>query len=324
MSDIFKERRYYCEGRLQSLAEQLKTLHELNAFPELCVYATGSYARFEASEHSDLDVFFVHFGDEDSLKETRINQIRLFAAVIACAENMKFPAFSNDGEFLQILCWKETLKQLGGRSDDFFNHFTARMLLLLESRPLANESYYEGILEQTIGSYFRDYADHVEDFQPTFLINDIMRFWKTLCLNYEFKRNTPDLSEAQRIKLKIKNFKLKHSRMLTCWATIIGLLNQTVPVTQQSVKDLVRLPPRERLNTVTGDNRVTEAKAEIDECYRWFLMKTALPANELFDFFASDDGQKEARENADRFGDRIFQLVLASTRGKSWVRYLVV
>jgi len=44
--------------------------------------------------------------------------------------------FSNDGEFLRILYLEDMLEQLGGREDDYLNYFTARMLLLLESKPL--------------------------------------------------------------------------------------------------------------------------------------------------------------------------------------------
>jgi len=38
-------------------------------------------------------------------------------------------------------------------------------------------------------TYYRD-ADDRPDFLPAFLINDITRFWKTLCLNYEHSRGS--------------------------------------------------------------------------------------------------------------------------------------
>ena len=74
---------------------------------------------------------------------------------------------------------------LGSPEDDGLNAFTARMLLLLESRPVYNAERYRRILKAVIGFYYRDFSDHSEHFRPTFLINDILRFWRTLTLNYE-------------------------------------------------------------------------------------------------------------------------------------------
>src|SRR5438309_1594126 len=59
---------------------------------------------------------------------------------------------------------------------------------LLESQPLSDAAIYERLLEQIIGFYYRDFADHADDFLPIFLINDILRFWRTLTLNYEHHR----------------------------------------------------------------------------------------------------------------------------------------
>ena len=133
---------------------------------------------------------------------------------------MGFPKFSNDGEYLKILEAPEILKHLGSANDDYLNHFTARLLLILESKPIFGTANYNKILRLVLNRYFEDYPDHPETFRPTFLVNDILRFWKTLCLNYEKKRNQPAKNEAKRIAQKIKNLKLKFSRMLTCYGSV--------------------------------------------------------------------------------------------------------
>ena len=128
MSDhaaLFDRRRQFSQERLRELARRLNRLPEIQALPSLCVYATGSYARNEASEHSDIDLFFVHPGSFDSHRVSRLQELRIFSRVIETGEQMKFPTFSNDGEFLRILYLDDMLAMLGGRSDDYANYFTA-------------------------------------------------------------------------------------------------------------------------------------------------------------------------------------------------------
>ncbi len=148
-------------------------------------------------------------------------EIRLLSELVEIGYMMSFPKFSNDGHFLKLLFLNDILESLGSPADDYYNHFTARMLLLLESKPVYGTEIYNRLLNETIRSYFRDYEHHPTDFRPTFLINDIIRFWKTLCLNYEHKRNQVEARAT--IKHKIKNFKLGYSRLLTCFATVASL-----------------------------------------------------------------------------------------------------
>ena len=60
--------------------------------------------------------------------------------------------------------------------------------MLLESKPLFNETLYDSQMDEIVGLYFRDDVDR-SSFKPLFLLNDLLRFWRTLCLNYEIIRN---------------------------------------------------------------------------------------------------------------------------------------
>lgn len=68
--EIFKQRSYYSEVRMKELRTRLATLKELSEFPNLTVFGAGSYGRLEASEFSDLDVFFLYSGDEKDLDKS--------------------------------------------------------------------------------------------------------------------------------------------------------------------------------------------------------------------------------------------------------------
>ena len=309
---IYEERSNYSRGQLTELQRRLSKLKELEAFPKLTIFAAGSYARLEASRYSDLDVFFLSLGDGTDLREPYTNSFRLFGRVIEAADAMDFPKFSNDSQYLVILHTSDIICHLGSPKDDHENYFTARMLLLLESYCLYGVKAYEDILKTIVESYFNDYPDHKHTFQPMFLLNDICRFWKTLLLNYEHKRNFGAGVEDQKLKTrqKVRNFKLKYSRMTTCFATIAALGSHLAPVTREQVLDLTKLTPRERLQSITS--RVPEAQvavSEVLERYAVFLEMTALKTEDIEERLSDKQRRTEMFKEANAYGDAMFKLL---------------
>jgi hypothetical protein len=221
------ERETFSNTRLKDLKAHIEKSKHLISIPDFSIFVSGSFGRLEGGQHSDIDLFFLCNKPREEYEGLNIAKIQLMSEIIDIARKMKFPEFSNDGEFLSVLFVPEILENLGGRSDDYENHFTARLLLLLEGRPLTDVAAFNLATEKIIESYFRDYPHHPKDFKPTFLTNDIIRFWKTLCLNYENRRNTLGSDQAvdpvKRRKQQVKNYKLKFSRLLMCFATIGNL-----------------------------------------------------------------------------------------------------
>lgn len=322
IDDIYKKRSDYSLGQLNELKKRFIELEPLfEKFPKLAVYATGSYARLEASAHSDIDVFFLNVGKEEDISDPRTNRLRLFGNVIDIAAKMGLPSFSNDCEYLVMLHTDDIISKLGSRIDDHENYFTARMLLLLESYCLYGEDAYKELIELIIDSYFRDYPDHKQSFHPRFLLNDICRFWKTMLLNYENKRRfllessvhedaSNDSTEKRKTRQKVKNYKLKYSRMTTCFATVAALGSHTVPVSQEDVRALVAMPPRDRLLSIP--NRIKESGDAVNEVldrYAAFLEMTALSKESLEDALADKTKRIELFEQASQYGDAMFRLL---------------
>lgn len=163
----------------------------------VCVYATGSYGRGEAGKDSDLDLFIAAKTiqvDRDGLAAarnlTRLSEIVLKAKLIHSTQELGLPEFDGDGEYLRCYTNDDLVKSLGRAEDDAQNTFTARLLLLLESNPVLGGGVYDEIVGDVIAAYWRDYQDHKEDFIPSFLINDILRLWRTFCVNYEARTKT--------------------------------------------------------------------------------------------------------------------------------------
>jgi len=310
--DVYDSRANYSQNRLAELRNRLAKLVELKEFPELTIFAAGSYGRLEASEHSDLDLFFFVGGDGENLKDPRTKELRMFGKVIEIADAMSFPKFSNDCEYLKILNTDSILLNLGGRSDDHENYFTARMLLLLEGRCLFGEKTFERITSRIVSSYFKDYPDHPQSFQPIFLINDICRYWKTLLLNYEHKRKVGEgpEEELRKTKQKVRNFKLKYSRMTTCFASIVALGSFTAPVSERQVIEITRLTPRERLLSVVRRLPSSEPIVHcVLEGYAWFLGMTGLSTDELEGHFSDKAKRTEMFAKANEYGDSMFRLL---------------
>lgn len=320
---LLNNRQSYSSARLSDLRSSLLKREHVANFEGLVIYTTGSYGRLEASQYSDIDLFFMMTKARGELDELRVPEIRMLSDVIGVSDTMGFPKFSNDGEFLRLLFQDEMLGDLGGRTDDYNNHFTARMLLLLESRSVYNDSLYSECLRKTVSAYFRDYRYHPKDFQPIFLINDIIRFWKTLCLNYENRRNSP--TEAKATKQKVKNFKLKFSRMLTCFGTIASLSAYKDSISETEVVRLCALTPLERIGDVSDRiPSVREHTSEVVDLYCWFLEQTALTTDNLEAMFVSKPQKTFAFDKAQRFGDLMFAILRAIDDDHPSLRYLVV
>lgn len=115
------------------------------------------------------------------------------------------PEFDGDGKYLVHYSVDQLVSTLGTPNDDASNTFTARLLLLLESTAVLGEKTYSDAIDDVIASYWGDYEKHKNNFVPAFLTNDILRLWRTFCVNYEAR--TDREPEEKRIKRKVKNYK---------------------------------------------------------------------------------------------------------------------
>ena len=219
--DELTERRTYTENRIEDIRTRLAE-SEAIANGKACVYMTGSFGRLEASQHSDLDLFILGKSDEVAERDdrkgrllTRLEEICIKADLIHVTNELGIKKFSGDGRYLVHYSIGELTTRLGTEEDDVTNTFTARLLLLLESRHLLESSVYKELTEDVIAVYWGEYQDHKTDFMPAFLANDILRLWRTFCVNYE--ASTKKAHGIEKAERKLKNYKLKHSRLLTCY-----------------------------------------------------------------------------------------------------------
>jgi hypothetical protein len=240
-----------------------------------------------------------------------------------------FPKFTGDGRYLDHHSVYDFISTLGTEKDDVANTFTARLLLLLESQSLVEDAVYEEIVREVIKSYWRDYDDHPSNFMPAFLANDILRLWRTFCVNYEARtERKPDHEKA---KGKLKNYKLKHSRILTCYSAILFLLQTYVQkgtVSPEDVFAMVKLTPTLRLDWLRASNsRTAEIVGMLFDQYDQFLITTNAEESFLLKKFAQKDDARQLSKDAVTLGNLMFdalQPVGNVDGGREFYRLLVV
>jgi hypothetical protein len=320
---VLRQRLDFSQTRLRSFAEAVSSSAILAAQPTVCIYVGGSFGRREASETSDLDIFLIEDDYNQSTRLSNVNVTLIKGAVITAAQQLGFPEFSNDAQFLQIHSLKAILEELGSPKDDYFNYFTTRLLLILESQPVLGYETYQHVIDTIIRSYYRDYHDHESGFRPIFLVNDIRRFWTTLWLNYEHKRNMI-ATDPQEVKAKhhLRKLKMRFSRLLSCFSMIIPLARQT-HIPPEDVIKLVALTPLERLHTVADTPDAVTLLTQLSEEYVWFLQEVSDP-DTILTRIADHTYRDMAFGRGRQFTEVVYKFLIECVRDEHSRRFLVM
>ncbi len=231
-----ESRRRKADDRLAEVRDRLKDGEDVFRDKQVTIYVAGSLARGDIGRLSDLDLFLITTKQDSDRKW--LDDLEMLAYVLKTNSCLGYDRFSNDGKYLKVYSLDKCLKVLGAPEDDIENLFTARMLLLLESRWVYNQGLYEGVVDQILKHYFRD-SQSKDAFRPLFLLNDLLRYWRTLCLNYELTRDNPNRPWRK------KNINLKFSRMLTVFGTVLPLITKQI-CDIDTAHEFVKLSPHSR------------------------------------------------------------------------------
>lgn len=325
-------RREQTKHRLSELRDMLRAA-EHYCMNTACVYATGSFGRVEASLHSDLDLFIVgknKTGADGKVTSalSHLNEICLMAELIQTTRTAGIPEFSGDGEYVAHYSTRKLTTTLGTREDDVTNAFTARLLLLLESTWLVNEEVYGQAIDDVIAAYWKAYPRHQGDFVPAFLTNDILRLWRTFCVNYEV--GAQQEPEERRAKWRLKNYKLRHSRLLTCYSALLYLLvthKRKNTVSPRDVKQMCSMTPTGRIEWLLEQSDLATARHSLRSVlaqYEQFLETTNASEAKLIEQFKTPEMNRRCNESSSKLGDLMFGSLQLVGDGNTLYRMLVV
>ncbi len=202
----------------REVQSQIATALEDLSSTDATIVAFGSLARLEWTSGSDVDWTLLIDGSAlpDHRKIAREIESRLVKIEYA---GRALPRPGAEGIFGKMAFSHEIIHHIGGNQDSNRNT-TQRILLLLESIPLRapgsrpTVDAYERVVRQILYRYLQDdtnfYSSGEDNSRiPRFLLNDIVRYWRTMCVDFAYKE-----WEQAGGKWAIRNIKLRMSRKL--------------------------------------------------------------------------------------------------------------
>jgi hypothetical protein len=211
---------------------------------ETSFVVVGSFARGEASQCSDFDYFAIYKDEESKDNYWEEDQ----KAIISAINDSRIAHPADQGAFGGAVTKSDLIKNIGGNGDSNEN-LTRRILTLLECTSFLGEENFNEIRHAILQKYVKEgITDHQ---MCRFLLNDIIRYYRTVCVDFEYKTGPASKSWGDR------NIKLIFSRKLLYFSGIL-LIAETVQQTYESklqkLSSLISKTPIERIQEICGAN----------------------------------------------------------------------
>ncbi|MPQ76823.1 nucleotidyltransferase domain-containing protein [Hydrogenovibrio sp. JE_KL2] len=250
--------------KLSEIRDALAVALNSSAYKDnFTIVTTGSYGRGEASQESDIDLIILvndeNIVEDNSIIQSELKQIADIISTLVPAPTGSTGTFGTD----EIHSYDELTKNIGGNKDTNIT-MTHRVLLLLEGTWLFNENGFKELRANLLSKYI---ADEQPAGQITsFLLNDIIRFYRTMTTDFANKVFERGQSWG------LRSVKLSYSRKLLYFGGIIAVA-EAVNHEKRSEKiaaisDLLDVSPLERICRINNSNEHTK---EVFEAYEYFL-----------------------------------------------------
>lgn len=306
--NLFQAREFTIE-QIRERRSQLGRVHCPNG---LSVVLFGSWARGELTSGSDDDWAIVV--ESDDAEPADVEALTRDVAQVLGSED-RAPG-SQELFGCAFSCSK--LVENIGLDGDTNTNLTRRVLLLLESVPLLGDTGHARAWDRVLETYLDRGAKSWRP--PRFLLNDIVRYWRTICVDFEAKHR-PGVPDT---KWVTRNAKLRTSRKMLFAGGLIPLLAcNTVEADDQFdfLSEQFRAVPVDRLAQAFLS---IDGGAEIDagirglQAYDRFvgLMADGAIRAELRLLDASDRASSLLWKEISTCGDELQQSLLALMFGK--------
>jgi hypothetical protein len=196
---------------------------------ELGLVAFGSLARAEASQaESDFDHAILAYGTVDTPEH--IQRYRRAADEVCKKTGLKRPGASRI--FGGLISGSDLVNRIG-LDDDTNRTHTQRMLFLEESIPIIGVARHKQTVKAILKRYLVDYREPglEKPGVPRFLLNDIVRYWRTIAVDYQAKRwdelnpfETEGSDDERAPKWGMRYIKLRSTRKLAFCGTVTAIL----------------------------------------------------------------------------------------------------
>lgn len=258
MAEARRQARLYFANLTESVQKEL----DIPADCSLVIF--GSLARGEWTDGSDLDWALLVDGQVSAAHY----EAMLAARVVFEARNP-----GSTGTFGGLAFSHDLVHVIGGQ-DDSNRNLTLRMLLLLESIPVGDAAAYERVVTGVLERFLVQPSSFASALTPRFLLNDLVRFWRTMGVDFADK-----FHDQAGKKAVLRNVKLRFSRKLLYAAGLYACLSwylnekQDARTTIAHFRKLVETSPLEMLaDACIQFNLGKEVVSNIFDSYEIFLV----------------------------------------------------
>lgn len=274
----------------------------------ICYIVGGSIGRREALAASDFDLIPI-FSDSE-LERFFSNDDENSKLRKGLENALGIPVSSGRSVMSAIFLGKMTDPARIGGANDNREDLTRRMLVLTEAAHAGGGLELDNVRKAILEAYTRRMGDR----HPLAFCNDVVRYYRTLCIDYKAKSGAAETGWAE------SNVKLRHSRKLWYFATVVATsaIVGVDPESEQFGDALLtsfRLAPCERLFESAG----TEARGavrDVLESYSVYLdfmsdqkRRDYLNGVQHAERYASESPYREMQANSKRLHNGILDVL---------------
>ncbi len=215
------------------LIERRRIADGIEKDSDVAIVLMGSWGRRELTSGSDDDFMVLVRGEQRDVVNPSVE---------AVAETLAIKAPGREGIFGEAV-FSVRLREDIGLDRDSNTNLTRRLLLLLESVAVSGDGEHAAVQAEVLEEYLegveRDYRP------PRFLLNDVVRYWRTLGVDYAAK-----VRQRGPTGWALRNAKLRTSRKLLYASGLIPILRcHELKRTEMIdfLSEQLRLPPTDRI-----------------------------------------------------------------------------
>lgn len=239
------------------LQERRRTFEAFEADRDATIVLTGSWGRHEVTSESDDDFMVVFEGSPREGARPSVNEVaRVLGGPPPGVEDIFGRPVSLDD-----------LRGKIGRDEDTNANLTRRMLFVLESVAVRGEDVHA----RARTALLRGYLDaNVKDFRPPrFLLNDVVRYWRTIAVDFESK-----MRARKGEGWGLRNAKLRLSRKALFAGgllPVLGCYRYRVVDMPAYLDERMSVPPLDRIADAFIDHGALDSGARALNAYDEFL-----------------------------------------------------